>query len=164
MNMIARLQETFGFTRNELKVILFLTAALAIGAGVRWYASSSRPMPGAPYDYAVADRTFAEHSQRSPVYPSPSPASSVALSRQPPSAVPPVALSINVNTASKVELMRLPGIGDTYAGRIIRYRKEHGPFASVEDLDRVQGIGKKTLARLRPFVHVRGEAGNRRVP
>ena len=46
---------------------------------------------------------------------------------------------ININTASKVDLMKLPGIGEVYADRIIAAR----PFASSEDVKRVGGIGPK---------------------
>ncbi len=55
---------------------------------------------------------------------------------------------IDVNTASEAELMRLPKVGAVTARAIIAAR----PFASVDDLDRVRGIGKKTLDALRPFV------------
>jgi competence protein ComEA len=145
MNIFARLQETFGFTRNELKVILFLAGALLIGAGLRWALSSSRPAPASGFDYAAADRDFAERS-RPPTSGTPARPTPSTPSRTP---------AVNVNTAGREELMRLPGIGGVYADRILRYRREHGPFATVDDLDAVKGIGKKTLERLRPYVRVR---------
>lgn len=52
---------------------------------------------------------------------------------------------ININSASKVQLMELPGIGETISERIISYRTEHGPFQSTDDLLNVAGIGEKTL-------------------
>lgn len=60
--------------------------------------------------------------------------------------------TLNVNTASAHELEALPGIGPALAVRIVDDRTEHGPFKSIEDLDRVRGIGPKTLERLRPFI------------
>jgi competence protein ComEA len=57
---------------------------------------------------------------------------------------------INVNTASEAELMRLPRVGPATARAIIAAR----PFRSVNELDRVKGIGPKTLDVLRPFVTV----------
>jgi competence protein ComEA len=61
---------------------------------------------------------------------------------------------INVNTASAAELETLPGIGEVLAQRIIDHRTEHGPFASVDDLLDVSGIGEVTLAEIRDLVTV----------
>lgn len=55
---------------------------------------------------------------------------------------------INPNTAARDELMKLPGIGEVTANRIIEAR----PYAKLEDLSEVQGIGKQTLLRLEPFL------------
>ena len=61
---------------------------------------------------------------------------------------------IDVNTATAEELQRLPAVGPVTARAILAAR-ERGPFRSVEDLDRVKGIGPKTLDKLRPFVVVK---------
>jgi competence protein ComEA len=52
---------------------------------------------------------------------------------------------ININSADRYELMLLEGIGETYADRIIEYRKANGPFEKPEDLIQVKGIGPRTL-------------------
>ena len=62
--------------------------------------------------------------------------------------------SVNINEATATELIALPGIGPAMAGRILAYRKEHGRFTSVDDLDRIRGIGPATLKRLRPLIRV----------
>ncbi|MBI2266106.1 MAG: helix-hairpin-helix domain-containing protein [Armatimonadetes bacterium] len=61
---------------------------------------------------------------------------------------------VNINTAGLDQLIALPGIGPTLAHRIIEYRKENGPFASVEDLVQVDGIGPKTLGKFRDLVKI----------
>ena len=61
---------------------------------------------------------------------------------------------IDINSASWVELSQLDGIGESLALRIVEDRETNGPFRSVEDLDRVKGIGTKTLDRLRPYLRV----------
>lgn len=58
--------------------------------------------------------------------------------------------SVNINSASRDELMRIPGVGEITALAIIQAR----PFGQVKDLTRVRGIGDKTLEKLRPWVKV----------
>ncbi len=55
---------------------------------------------------------------------------------------------LNINTAARDQLMTLPGIGEITANRIIEGR----PYRSATDLDKVDGIGEKTLARLAPYL------------
>jgi competence protein ComEA len=59
---------------------------------------------------------------------------------------------INVNNASKGELMRLPGIGDKLSNKIILYRENNGHFSSINDLQNVKGIGKKVAVKVKPFI------------
>jgi competence protein ComEA len=66
---------------------------------------------------------------------------------------PPLSEPIDLNTAEASELERLPGIGPTLAQRIVEAR-EKKPFAKIEDLRRVSGIGAKRLEQVRPFVVV----------
>lgn len=56
--------------------------------------------------------------------------------------------AINLNTARKDELMLLDGIGEQLAERILAYREENGPFAKIEDIQNVKGIGEKTYAKI----------------
>ena len=64
---------------------------------------------------------------------------------------------ININTGGMDELTSLPGIGPAKAEAIIKYREEKGPFAKIEDLKNVYGIGEKTVTRLKDDISV-GEA------
>ncbi len=63
--------------------------------------------------------------------------------------LPPPA-RLNVNEAEDFELILLPGIGPKTAQAITEYREQHGPFASLDDLKRVSGIGPATVERIRP--------------
>ncbi|HWM91422.1 MAG TPA: helix-hairpin-helix domain-containing protein [Thermoanaerobaculia bacterium] len=64
---------------------------------------------------------------------------------------------VNVNTADASQLALLPRVGPSVAQRIIDFRKENGPFKSVEDLMLVQGIGEKTYQLLKPYIAISGE-------
>lgn len=61
---------------------------------------------------------------------------------------------MNINQATVEELATLPRVGPVLAGKIVAFRSEHGPFASVDELDAVDGIGPKMLESLLPFVTV----------
>ncbi len=61
---------------------------------------------------------------------------------------------VNINTAGLTELTTLTGIGEVKGQAIIDYRTEHGPFASVDELTNVSGIGDKTLAKIRDQITV----------
>jgi competence protein ComEA len=61
---------------------------------------------------------------------------------------------VNLNTADQATLETLSGVGPALATAIIQYRTEHGPFATIDQLDEVSGIGPATLEELRPHVTV----------
>lgn len=61
---------------------------------------------------------------------------------------------VNLNTADAAELDTLPKVGPVLAQRIVDWRKDHGPFKSVEELDAVDGVGPKMLEALLPLVTV----------
>jgi competence ComEA-like helix-hairpin-helix protein len=60
-------------------------------------------------------------------------------------------------SASRVELLQLPGVGDHLAERIEKYREEQGPFRRVDDLQGIHGVGPATVDRLRDWVMVDSE-------
>ena len=59
---------------------------------------------------------------------------------------------IRINEADAQTLQRLPGIGPSYAERIIEERQQNGPFYYPEDLEAVSGIGARTLAQFRQML------------
>ena len=61
---------------------------------------------------------------------------------------------MNINTASLSDLDLLPGIGETYAQRIIDYRNSHGGFKTIEEIKNVKGIGDATFDKMKPYIVV----------
>ena len=61
---------------------------------------------------------------------------------------------MDLNTAAVADLERLPGVGRVRAQEIEAHRQEHGAFRSVDELLHVEGIGAKTLERIRPYITV----------
>ncbi len=57
---------------------------------------------------------------------------------------------VNVNTADARILSDIPGIGVKLAERIIEFRRENGPFGSIEDIRTIKGLGKTK------FEHIQG--------
>jgi comEA protein len=69
--------------------------------------------------------------------------------------------TLNLNTATAIELTKLPGIGPKKAELIVQWRKKHGSFGRVVDLRRVKGFGAKSVKKLRPYLTVSGKSSLR---
>lgn len=63
---------------------------------------------------------------------------------------------LDINTATKSQLMELPGIGEVIAERIIAFRTSNGPFIAVDELLNVEGIGNMKLQQIEIYICVGG--------
>ncbi len=61
---------------------------------------------------------------------------------------------VDLNTATSKQLQMLKGVGKELAKRIVQFREEHGPFTSIQDLQKVKGIGKNKFFNLKDVVTV----------
>ena len=61
---------------------------------------------------------------------------------------------VNINQATAVELVKLPGIGPSYAKRILDYRNKNGHFMDIKQLLKIKGIGKKKLAKIKKLISI----------
>ncbi|WP_026666937.1 helix-hairpin-helix domain-containing protein [Butyrivibrio sp. AE2005] len=61
---------------------------------------------------------------------------------------------ININSATEEELKTLPGIGDSIAARIVKYRQQNGKFNSIEDIMEISGIKDKLFSKIKEYITV----------
>ncbi|MBP5564458.1 MAG: helix-hairpin-helix domain-containing protein, partial [Lachnospiraceae bacterium] len=61
---------------------------------------------------------------------------------------------ININSASEEELKTLPGIGDSIAARIVKYRQQNGKFNSIDDIMKISGIKDKLFSKIKEYITV----------
>ena len=66
----------------------------------------------------------------------------------------PAAGIVNLNTASKEQLMTLPGIGESRAEDILRYRQESGGFQAIEEIMNVPGIKESAYLKIKDSITV----------
>lgn len=63
-----------------------------------------------------------------------------------------ISFPISINKANKEELMNLPGIGESKANAIIKYRDENGNFDKIEDIINVSGIGELVFEKIKEYI------------
>ncbi len=119
------------FNRREQQALLGLAAALIVGSLLAvgdWF------HPAALSDFRVIPRAV-----------EPPPPLSLAPKTQGP---------VLLNSATAVELLDLPSIGQKTAAAIVNFRRQHGPFERFEQLLEIKGIGSRTLEKLRPLLKI----------
>jgi competence protein ComEA len=139
MIWLYRLQQRLSITRNESLAVLTLASLFLLGLTVRHIQEQQVPP-------LAVDSLVAQSAADTAAASAPEPATDAPS----PSAETP----INVNTASREALKALPDIGPALSKRIMTYRSTQQPFQRVDELERVSGIGPKTLASIRPMVRV----------
>ena len=137
------------FTKREKHVILFLVCTLILGYGVKLYQGSHlyddfKPVASIEKEsFENKARLAYDTSKRKGLNSSESSTENDSKLQTE---------IININTAKKQNLVKLPKIGTVTAERIIRFRDDYGPFKSFDDLLKVKGIGPKTLEKLKPQI------------
>jgi len=140
-----------GLTRREQQVLIFLICVIAAGL------IYGQLKGGRRRDSLELHRgQMSQPDQVLPVGPGgleqaePTSPSAAKTGDSPmPSATPAL---LDLNNATVEQLEDLPQIGPKRAESIVRYRETHGPFARIEDLAQVAGIGDKTVEALRPYL------------
>ncbi len=141
MDLLKKLKEYFAFTKNEQTVFLFLSVVFLAGVAVKGYKAYIAPEDLPQFDYRQEDSVFMARSMTAAAD-----TLSPAMKQL---------RKIDLNKATKPELMELPGIGEAMAERIILRREEMGPFRTAEELRKVKGIGEKKFEKLKPHIEVK---------
>ena len=152
MNLLKRVQEFAAFTKNERRIFLLLSLIFLAGVSIRLYKAYFVPPLARQFDYTALDKEFEERSKHLQT-----------LSQEPRTARDTTsaerrarpAKKVNLNVATKSELLTLPGVGESIAAEMIAFREEHGAFSSVDQLRKIKGIGTKKLEKLRPYVIIK---------
>jgi competence protein ComEA len=167
--MLKKLSKKIGFTETEIKVILFLAVGFLIGFVIKIYKDSSKP-EYKTYDYTEDDSLFsfynnrAEKNQRDELNKKENKLvdskeevldfSSTGFEKK--KSLPlPEEKSINLNDADLQSLIRLPGIGEITAQKIIDLRIEKGKFDNLEELMEVKGIGEVKFNKIKKFLYIK---------
>lgn len=167
----------FSFTKSEIKVILFIVTVLTAGYSIKYYRYLSRGNSAMPFDYSVSDSVFIRksslinneyrtHGKTDTSGEKNSYAENYRISedstfmkikgeRSVNKSDDLEGLIININTAGAEELIKLPGIGESTAQKIIDYRNEKKGFRKKEDIMNVKGIGRKKFDKIK--LHIKTE-------
>lgn len=164
--MFEKLSKKIGFTETETIVILFLSALFIIGFVYVEFIKNET----AEYkhiDYTKQDSLFAYYSNINPEFDLDDPRldSNLEIKRQVLELSDTFAYvkkdlssltekSINLNTAGINELVKLPGIGEKTAEKIIQLRSERGKFKRLEELMDVRGIGEVKFNKIKKFLYI----------
>ncbi|MFN3135075.1 MAG: ComEA family DNA-binding protein [Candidatus Kryptonium sp.] len=151
-NFIKKINDTIGLTKSESIVFWFLIIAFAFGIIVKLVYGDVVKVGASKYDYSVFDKEFEKRSAeiekfvsiRSDTLPESSGERSAELSVS--------SFKVNINTATKEELMKIPGVGSKTAEQIIKHRETYGKFERIEDIMNVKGIGQKKFEKMKNYL------------
>jgi competence protein ComEA len=164
--MFEKLSKKIGFTETETIVILFLTGLFILGfVYVEFIKNDTAEYKHV--DYTKQDSLFAYYSNINPEFDLDDPRldSNLEIKRQVLELSDTIAYvkkdlsslnekSINLNTAGISELVKLPGIGEKTAEKIIQLRSERGKFKRLEELLDVRGIGEVKFNKIKKFLYI----------
>ena len=162
--MLKKLSEKIGFTKTEIKVILFLTAIFAIGFGTKYFFKRKKPDNFQKYDYSADDSIFKSSANNSSTENKEIGKENVDYKQEvldfnktnftESKKKELTEKSININTASVEDLIKLPGIGIKTAGNIINFRQKISKFQKLEDLLEVKGIGTSKFNKIKNYLYI----------
>jgi len=168
----------FTFTKNEAKVLIFFSVVIISGLCFKYFGILHGSTGNIKFDYTESDRKFKDiQSNNNPVLFQSNLIidSSINSLNSDSAKISRIQVedekfkdvngkkrgkkeqnlkdkSININSATKDKLILLPGIGESTAEKIIKFRDLHGNFKKIQDIMKVKGIGKKKFEKMKDFI------------
>jgi competence ComEA-like helix-hairpin-helix protein len=162
--MFEKVSKKIGFTQTEIIVILFLAGLFILGYIYVEIIKNDKGGENKYIDYSKEDSLFALYSSIDPE--DSSLISDLEIKRSVLELSDTIAYvkkdysslaekSIDINTAGIEELIRLPGIGEKTAEKIIELRTERGKFKRIKELMDVKGIGEVKFNKIKKFLYIK---------
>jgi comEA protein len=165
--MLKKLSKKFGFTKTEVLVILFLAGIFILGFIYKEFFKEERISEYKNFNYSKEDSLFSYYSNLNPES-DPDDSllvSNLEIKRKVLELTDSFSYtkkdistlqekSININTANLEEFVKLPGIGEKTAEKIIELRKERGKFDKLEEIMDVKGIGEVKFNKIKKFLYI----------
>lgn len=164
-----KLFREFGFTKGETVIMFFLVLAFLLGLAVKYFGFKK----SIGYNYTKYDQKFESKlksdfneldtfsysdMEEAKVRKLKMVADSLVKDKKNMSSLKELSLSfdkkISINSGEVPDLMRLPGIGETIAERIIEYRELNKGFKKLEEIMNVKGIGRKKFEKIKDYIVV----------
>jgi comEA protein len=164
--MFKKLSLKIGFTETEIKVLFFLLAIFLAGFTYIEIIKTGETSKYKEFDYSKEESSLLKSEQGEDSIEGgalqggdDSIRKQVLELKEKPyevrAKIIPAENSINLNTAQKEELMRIPGIGEKTAKNIITYREESGNFKSIEGIMNIKGIGEAKYTKFKKYLFVK---------
>lgn len=164
--MFEKFSKKIGFTKTEILVILFLATLFIVGFVYVEFIKGNGEKENKYFDYSEQDSLFEFYSGNNIVNDDQSSPSELEIKKQvlelPDTIIykkkdtePLKEKSIDINNAGIDELVKLPGIGEKTAEKIVAYRTQNGNFKTLEELMEVKGIGNVKFNKIKKFLYIK---------
>jgi len=163
--MFKKLSIKIGFTETEIKVLLFLIAIFLAGFTYIKVIRGGTEATYKEFDYSKEESSLLKSEQGDSLEEASLSGGKDSIRKQvlelkekpykTNTKKEPAEKSINLNTASREELMKISGVGEKTAGNIFSYREKEGKFKTLDELMNVKGIGEAKLAKFKKYLFIK---------